>query len=113
MLALKSSLKNSEEEAKLKQVMAEVDKEIFEADIERGRLQQNEKRFVDLKRRLQKEIASAQVESQKNLRTSEEIGKEGIPQCERELEDKKEARRNIEREVKALNEGKDNSANQM
>ena len=108
---MKSSIKNSEEETKLKQSIADADKDLFESDIERSRLQQNEKRFVDLKRRLQKEIASAQIETQKNQRESEEIGKESIPQCERELEDKKEARRNIEREVKALKEGKDNSAN--
>ncbi len=59
MHAIKSSIKNTDEETKLKQIAGEVDKEIYEADLERNRLKQNDKRFVDLKRRLQKEIATA------------------------------------------------------
>lgn len=42
----------------------------------------------------------------------DELQKETIPQTERDLEEKKEQRRNIEHELKDIKEGKDNSAQQ-
>ena len=60
-----------------------------------------------------KEIATAEAEIVKNHREMDELTNETIPQCENELTVKKEARRNIESEIKALKEGKDNSGNQI
>lgn len=42
-----------------------------------------------------------------------DIASESLPAAERELDQKKEQRRNVEKELKALKEGKDNSQGQL
>ena len=113
MQNLGSRIQNSDEERKLKEQIGKLENEIYEQGIERDRIVQTEQRFGGVKRNINREIATAEAEIHKNLREMDELTNETIPQCENELVVKKEARRNIESEIKALKEGKDNSGNQM
>lgn len=113
MQTLGSRIQNSDEERKLKEQIGQVENEIYEQGIERDRIVQTEQRFTGVKRNIIKEIATAEAEIHRNQREMDELTNETIPQHENELAVKKEARRNIESEIKALKEGKDNSGNQM
>ena len=113
MQNLGSRIQNSDEERKLKEHIGKLENEIYEQGIERDRIVQTEQRFGGVKRNINREIAATEGEIHKNLREMDELTNETIPQCENELVVKKEARRNIESEIKALKEGKDNSGNQM
>ena len=113
MQTLGSRIQNSDEERKLKEQIGQVENEIYEQGIERDRIVQTEQRFTGVKRNIIKEIATAEAEIHRNQREMDELTNETIPQHENELTVKKEARRNIESEIKALKEGKDNSGNQM
>ena len=113
MQTLEERIQNSDEEKKLKEQIGKLENEIYEQGIERDRIIQTEQRFGGVKRNVIREIANAEAEITKNQREMDELKNETIPQCENELAVKKEARRNIESEIKALKEGKDNSGNQI
>ena len=113
MQTLGSRIQNSDEERKLKEQIGKLENEIYEQGIERDRIVQTEQRFGGVKRNINREIAAAEADIHKNLREMDELTNEAIPQYENELVAKKEARRNIESEIKALKEGKDNSGNQI
>lgn len=113
IMTLEARLKNSEEETNLRTEIDSLDKQQYEMDLESRRQKENEARFHDLQKSINKQIAIADAEINKYSREMEEIDKESIPQVNRELEEKREARRNVEREIKALKEGKDNTQNQM
>lgn len=59
--------------------MDDLEKEIYEKDLEFRRIQESEKRFGDYKKRQLNEIAKAEAEIEKNVRNMEEIDKELIP----------------------------------
>ena len=54
IMGLETRLKNSEEEAKLKTEIDNLDKQQYEMDLERRRLKENESRFKDLNKTLNK-----------------------------------------------------------
>jgi len=53
-----------------------------------------------------------QIEVERAEKGVDELAKDGVPLAEKELEDRKDKRRDMEKELKALREGKDNSASQ-
>ena len=59
-----------------------------------------------------KDAERMQVEVERAEREVGELTRENIPQAEKELEDRKDKRRDMENELKALREGKDNSVSQ-
>lgn len=80
-----------------KDQIAQIENKMCEIEANERHSQQNQKRFVEFKKTVQSQVAKAEFDSHRFTREIEEQANELIPQTEKELEQKKEARRNIER----------------
>jgi structural maintenance of chromosome 2 len=109
----KGGAQDDQREKDVTQEIHRVEKALHEATVSKDQFLRDQQRFKQLKLEKLVEVDRAESEAERVSRQVEDLVRDSIPQAEKDLEDKKEQRRNVDHELRQLREGKDNSAAQM
>ena len=103
----------TEKEKEIKDKINVIDNVLLEAELLEKQLTTEQRQFAQIKKTKLKEADRMEADAEKTEKQLKEIDTEILPQARADVEDRKDKRRDMERELKALKEGKDNSASQL
>ncbi|CDW71413.1 structural maintenance of [Stylonychia lemnae] len=99
---------STKEEETLKRQINGIEKSILTESLEMEKLQNSERAFLLIQKEAQTSIDKLQNEINKLIKKITDIDSESLGQIEKDIEQKKDQIRDLEKEVKMIKEGKDN-----